>query len=411
MRCAYKVKTLFAGTDQPPEDGRILLVEDGMVAGICSWSEEAELQEHGWLVQDYSTCFAMPGMIDSHVHMVLPGDGTAAEDFLFQHTKGEILLTAARNAFTAIKAGITTLRDCGGLPDIMFELRRNIQSGIIQGPDLILCGSSLTTTAGHTWFFGGECDTEQETVRKIRQLHKQGADFVKLIATGGGTKGVIQHAQMLSDGQLRTASEEAHRLGKMTTAHVCSTDTARTAVENGVDMLEHLIWADELHHLEMDERLAGQIAQMNIPVCATMSVIPVSIARYEALDRPLTQTEQLDYDIMCRFRDTIFEGFRLTCRDIRYIPGTDAGWRGSTFGSLAECMIPMSSLGMSNLEVLHSATGLAAEILGVADRLGVLVAGKQADIVLLSASPLESMENLHRIKAVFKKGACVISNQ
>lgn len=408
MEYAYKVKTLYDGTDRAPMEQRILLIRQGVVEDTTPWAAENDLVGRGYQVLDYSDYHAMPGMIDSHVHTILPGDGTAAEDHLSQRTPGEVLLGAARNIQIALHSGVTTLRDCGALPEIVFDLRRAVESGVVVGPDLVLCGSSLTVTGGHTYFFDGEVDTPQETVHKIRQLSKQGADFIKLIATGGGTKHVIQHAQMLSNEQMRAASEEAHRLEKMTTAHVCTTDTARAAVESGVDMLEHLIWADEHNNLKLDMALAEEIARKGIPVCHTMSVLPTSIQSYKNLGRPLTPAEQEQYDMLRRFRDTIFEGFRLTCRDIRYIPGTDAGWRKSAFDSLVDGIVPMAELGLSNLEALHSATGLAATALGRDGTIGTLTPGRQGNFILLEQAPIESLQNLRTLKAVFKKGEYIV---
>ncbi|MGN0770214.1 MAG: amidohydrolase family protein [Christensenellales bacterium] len=385
------------------------MTEGDTIRGIAPWSQEDTLREYGYNIVDYSECFAMPGMIDSHVHTILPGNGTPAEDFIGALSAGQILLTAARNANTALRSGITTMRDCGAVPDIIFELKNAVDKGIVEGADIIACGSSLTTTAGHTWFFGGECDTEEQIVEKIRENHKRGADFVKLIATGGGTKNVIQYSQMLSDGQIRAACSEAHRLGKMATAHVCTTQTAKAAVHNGVDMIEHMIWADEHNTLKMDYALAEEIAKKDIPICITMSVLPVSIATYEKLGRPLNTAEQAEHDMLCRFRDTIYEGFRQTYQTIRYIPGTDAGWRRSAFDTLVECIVPMAELGMSNLEVLYSATGMAAKTIG-ADRIGMLCENKRADFVLLKASPIDNIRNVSNIKAVFKKGNRIMEN-
>lgn len=411
MRYAYKVKTLYDGTANFPKNKRILVVENDRIEAIAPWSAEKELLDSGCLLKDYSESFAMPGMIDGHVHTVLPGDGTSAEDFFENFTSGEMLLTAAHNLQKALQSGVTTLRDCGGPPKIVFELRRAVEKGIIPGPDLLLCGSSLTTTGGHTYFFGGEVDTPEQTIIKIRGLHKQGADFVKLIATGGGTKGVIQHSQMLSCAQMEAACQEAHRLGKTATAHVCTTDTAHAAVKSGVDMLEHMIWADAQNRLAMDFSLAEEIAKKEIPICITLSVLPVSIAKLENLERPLTSAEQAEYDMLCRFRDTIYEGFRLTCGNLCYIPGTDAGWRSSAFDSLADCIIPMAELGLGNLKALHAATGLAASVLHIEDRVGTLTAGKQADFILLNASPFESIQNLRTVTAVYKKGTCIAKRQ
>lgn len=407
MKYAYKVKTLYDGSMNQPQENRIILVNGKIIENIVPWSSETSVAEDGYQVVDMSGCFAMPGMIDGHVHTILPGDGTSAEDFISNNSYGEILLTAAENIQKSLKSGVTVLRDCGAIPEIVFELRNAVRKGIIEGPDLLLCGSSLTTTAGHTHFFCGETDTPDQTVEKIRQLHKQGADFVKLIATGGGTKGVIQHAQMLSCEQMRAAADEARRLGKISTAHVCTTATARAAVDCGVDMLEHLIWADEHNNLTMDFELAEEIAQKDIPVCITASVISLSLSKYENAGRALTDAEQSEYAMLCRFRDTINEGFRLTCDRITYIPGTDAGWRSSRFDQFAECVIIMANLGMGSLRALNAATGTAAKVLGIDKTCGTLEKGKAADFVVLKKSPVEKIENLRNIYQVYKNGRCV----
>ena len=396
--------SVFDGTGRPEEADRILLYEEGRIVDLLPGNQEEMLRGRGVTVEDFTDCFLMPGMIDAHVHLMLPGDGTPAEDFLAAHSPEEVLLTAAKNAGTALRSGVTVLRDCGGLPEVVFPLREAVRKGITPGPELILCGSSLTTTGGHTHFFGGETDTPEETVQRIRELHKEGADFVKLIATGGGTKGVIQYAQMLSDAQLSAACEEAHRLGKTATAHACTTATAAAAVHAGVDMLEHLIWADERNLLCMDEALREELAEKDIPVCITMSVLGQSIRAYEERETPLDAAERANYEMLCRFRDTIEEGYARTAGDLRYIPGTDAGWRGAGFDTLHLCMENMARLGAGNRGALRAATGLAAEVLGIADRVGTLAPGKQADFVLLSASPVEKIANLRQVKAVFQRG-------
>ena len=401
---AYKVKSLYNGTLADPEDRKILVTDQGCIVSVYPWEAEDHLKEVGVRIHDYSDYFLMPGLVDGHVHITLPGDGTAAEDFYGSSTREEILLTAAHNAEIALQSGITSLRDCGSKPDIVFALRDAVEKGIVKGPNMVLCGSSLTTTAGHTHFFEGEVDTPEQTVAKIRELHKRGADYVKLIATGGGTRNVIQYAQMLSDAQIKAACEEAHRLGTYATAHVCTTATAWSAVKNGVDMMEHLIFADNGNHLQMDEKLVDTIAEKNIPVCITMSVLSVSIEAYNGLGRPLTASEQAEYDMLCRFRDTIFEGFRRTCHVITYIPGTDAGWRKSAFDSLLYCMLPMVELGYTNLQVLNASTGLAAKLIGIGEKTGTIEPGKQADFILVKESPLHDIKNLRHIKAVYKNG-------
>ena len=117
-----------------------------------------------------------------------------------------------------------------------------------------------------------------------------------------------------------------------------------------------------------------------------------------------TPVERANYEMLCRFRDTIEEGYARTAKYLRYIPGTDAGWRGAGFDTLCVCMENMARLGGGNRSALRSATGLAAEVLGIADRFGTLAPGKQADFILLAESPAENMSNLSKIKAVFQRG-------
>ena len=403
MKQAYKVKALFDGQAPKLRERVILLTEKGRVVDILPWEAEESLKAAQTELHDESDLYAMPGLIDGHVHLMLPGDGTAAEDVITR-SPGEIQISAAKNAQQALEHGITTLRDCGGWPNIVFDLRRAIERGLIAGPDLLLCGSALTCTGGHAWTMGGEVDTVDELVKRVRLEHKQGADFVKMIATGGGTKNVLQHGIMLSQEQLNAGVTEAHRLGVYATAHVCTTATGRMAVAAGVDMIEHLLFADAANHLDFDPALAEEIARRGITVCHTMSVLPLSVARYDSLGRALTPAEQGEYDMLQRFNEVIFEGFSRTCDMIDYIPGTDAGWRRSPFGSLLDGMLVMAQLGMSNGRVLVSATGLAARVLGIAERAGVLAPGQQADFLLLRENPLADLHALRRPEAVYKKG-------
>lgn len=386
-----------------------MLTEERSIVDILPWEAEERIKSDQIPLHDYSDLFATPGLIDGHVHLMLPGDGTSAEDVITRSC-GEIQISAAKNAQQALEHGITTLRDCGGWPDIVFDLRRAIQRGLIVGPDLQLCGSALTCTGGHVWTLGGEVDTADELVKRVRLEHKIGADFVKMIATGGGTKNVLQHGIMLSQEQLNAGVAEAHRLGTYATAHVCTTATGRMAVEAGVDMIEHMLFADASNHLDFDQALAEEIAHKGITVCHTMSVLPLSVARYDSLGRALTPAERAEYDMLQRFNEVIFEGFSRTCNMINYIPGTDAGWRRSPFGSLLDGMLVMAQLGMSNERVLLSATGLAAKALGIAERVGSLAPGKQADFLLVQENPLINLNALRQPEAVYKNGVRIVQH-
>ncbi|NMA17945.1 MAG: amidohydrolase family protein [Clostridiaceae bacterium] len=397
-----KAEGIYDGTRTAMRRGMAVAVKDGVIEAIVPSSAVASFEEKGYLILDEKGKYVIPGLIDAHVHLVLPGDGTAAEDALSRPIS-VTAQTVRENCAQALSHGITTLRDCGGLADVLFYVRDEIRRGEINGPNLILSGAPLTSPKGHTWYFGGEVRTPKEAREKVQEQIKAGADFVKLIATGGGTRGVVQSDQMLTNEEMAAASEEAEKEETYATAHVCTTVTARAAVESGVHMLEHLILADASNTLAFDELLIEQIANKKIPVAHTMSVLKLSIAKYTTLGRALTEQEQAEYDMLRRFDETIDEGFRRTCKDLVYIPATDSGWRSSSFGSLADSMIPMERLGLSIPGVLYSATGLAADVLRRED-IGILSEGRRADIAVLDADPFEDLDNLKKVSLVFKDG-------
>lgn len=402
-----KAEGIYDGTRTPMQRGMVVAVKDGVIEAIVPSCAIAFFEEKGYRILDEKEKYVIPGLIDAHVHLVLPGDGTAAEDALARPIS-VTAQTVRENCRQALSHGITTLRDCGGLADVLFSVRDEILREELNGPNLILSGAPLTSPKGHTWYFGGEIRTPKEAREKIQAQIKAGADFVKLIATGGGTRGVVQSDQMLTNEEMVAASDEAEREETYATAHVCTTATARVAVESGVHMLEHLILADIDNTFIFDESLIERIAKKMIPVAHTMSALKLSIAKYTALGRALTEKEQAEYDMLRRFDETIDEGFRRTCLDLIYIPATDSGWRSSSFGSLVDSMIPMERLGLSIPEVLYSATGLAADVLRRED-IGILSEGKRADIAIFDADPFEDLGNLRKVSRVFKDGREVFS--
>ena len=137
-------------------------------------------------ILDFPGCTIMPGMIDTHVHLNLPGDGTSLEEAV-REPEGVLVATSAFTAARALAAGITTVRDVGALGSTAIHIRRALELGHGEGPRVLACGQPMTITGGHTWYFGGEADGEDELRRKVRHMAKLGADFIKVMGSGGGT--------------------------------------------------------------------------------------------------------------------------------------------------------------------------------------------------------------------------------
>jgi imidazolonepropionase-like amidohydrolase len=135
-------------------------------------------------VEEFPGATILPGLIDAHTHLVMPGDGVGVAEYA--RTPDELmLLVATRNAALALRSGVTTLVDLGAKGALTFRQRDAIAQGIVPGPRLILCGRALTITGGHGWPWLGEADGIDGVRRAVRQLCKEGADLIKVMTTGG----------------------------------------------------------------------------------------------------------------------------------------------------------------------------------------------------------------------------------
>ena len=161
---------------------------------------------------------------------------------------------------------MTTVRDCGSRGTFLGALRDGIAAGLLPGPRLLVCGPPLTSTAGHLWVCGGEVDTAEGARALVRRLVKEGADFIKVMATGGRmTPGTNVGRAQFSVAELRAIVEDAHRLGRRVAAHCLGTEGIANAVEAGVDTVEHCDWLDAGGEaVAFDEGVARRMAERGI---------------------------------------------------------------------------------------------------------------------------------------------------
>lgn len=384
---------LIDGTGNPPLSDGALLVRDGRIEAVGvfadlsvpSGAEEIDLRP--WIL--------LPGLIDAHVHLVGgPEPGT------FWNTQREsdewLLLRASANARAALAAGLTTVRDCGGRGTVIISLSRAIAAGMVPGPRMVSCGAPITTTGGHCYFLGLEADGIEGVRRAVRQMHKAGADFIKVMVTGGGmTPGSNSRAAQYSLAELAAITEDAHRLGKRVAGHVHGTEGIRRAVAAGFDTLEHCSWlAAQGQGRDYADEIVREIIARGIYVCRT-------IAGFERI--PLEEATPNhrfwpDYEV---FRKMVKDGVKLAA-------GSDAGIDETPIAGFAYTLETMAGLGgMSPQAVLASATRVAAEAIGLADRVGTLEVGKRADAIAVSGNPLEDLRVLRQPHVVIRDGQVV----
>jgi len=189
------------------------------------------------------------------------------------HDDGVLVASSMNAARIALESGITTVRDVGGRGQTTFDARTALRAGYGYGPRMLLAGQPMTITGGHCWYFGGEADGVDGVRAKVRELAKAGADWIKVIGSGGGTPNTLSHKPSFLPEELMAISDEAHRLDRRVTVHCLCAKAIEDAVAAQVDGIEHAgFLVDEAYTQEYAPRIAELMAEAGIPVTSTLAV-------------------------------------------------------------------------------------------------------------------------------------------
>lgn len=350
----------------------------------------------------------LPGLINSHVHLCTPSGG---KPFYLRQTDAMALLTAVRNMVTEQRSGVTTVRDCGDQNGVSFTLRKAVEQGILDGPRLVLCGPPLTMTGGHAHFLGGEADGVDGITRAARRRIADGADFIKLIATGGGTPGSHPADAAYSPVELNAAVEVAHRVGVPVAAHCRGTPGIRNALEAGVDHIEHACFEKPDGTLAFDPALAGQMAQAGTFVTPTIQLYRDA---YTHLSNKAASQEKMsvsEREYLERLPGVIDEKFKSLIEFIKQgvpvVAGNDAGLPYTGFGLFWKELDAMAAGGMPPIQAIAAATQTAARAIHMQDTIGAIQVGKQADLLVVDGDPTEDIAALSQVRLVMQAGRVV----
>ncbi|MBM3935173.1 MAG: amidohydrolase family protein [SAR202 cluster bacterium] len=163
-----------------------LLVEGAKIRGAGPAASVRAPEGASVATIDYGDRTLLPGLIDAHVHLNGFGDGRSGDD-LATLPDGVLTLQSARNARAHLYTGVTTVRDCGAKDQTTFMLRKAVEMGVTPAPRLALTGRPMSIVGGHLHYFGIEATGPDGCRSAVRQLIKEGADFIKITATGGST--------------------------------------------------------------------------------------------------------------------------------------------------------------------------------------------------------------------------------
>jgi imidazolonepropionase-like amidohydrolase len=346
-------------------------------------------------VDDYPTGTLTPGLIDAHVHLTMPGDGTAYEPAVNREASVRFTV-AAENLRKHIAAGVTTVRDLGSHPDFLSWLPADPN----ELPRLLRYGTPVTGVRGHMHLFGGEASDAEQAAAVARRNIQLGADGIKIAATGGGTVGTVPHRETLTGEQIGAAVSVAHEHGLLSTTHALSQESIRRAVLAGSDGIEHIGFLTPQGTSEFNERLAELAIARDTTFGSTLGCNYHYVRDAEAgradpheLDE---QQERTSYYIN--------NAGRLRTMGARIAPSSDAGWKHTRFGDFATELHLLVLAGYHPAAVLRMATSGNAEYLRLSNEIGHVRTGHEADLAVFDGDPTTDINATRSVRAIYRAG-------
>jgi imidazolonepropionase-like amidohydrolase len=397
---------LFDGTGERARENVVIVVEGDRIQRVAPAAEVNIPREAS--VVDLSRATVLPGLIDCHVHLGVRAD-RFEEIYTFKDTPLQKAFAAVVHAKKTLEAGFTTVRDLGSPPFLGVDLKASIAEGLIPGPRIVASGPMISITGGHAdknqfspqtrvSMFPEErdfsiADGVDQIRHVVRAQMKYGVDVIKVAASGGVfSRGDQPGAPQYSLEELRALVEEAHAGGRRVAAHAHGAQAIKNATIAGVDSIEHGSLIDDegiklmkqhrtwlVADIYNDDYVLGKAVELKIP--------QEFVDKEKAIGR--IQRENF---------------VRAVKAGVRIAFGTDAGVY--PHGDNARQFAFMVKYGMTPAAAIRAATRDAAELLDLKD-VGVVAAGRYADVIAVTGDPLADVRALEHVSFVMKGGAVI----
>ena len=389
MQTLIKSGLVIPANGQEPIEGGAVAIEDGRITAV---GREVEFSKPSTQTQviDAAGCTVLPGLFDCHVHVF-------TYPLVSGFSEAKATVWATNYLRSALRAGVTTIRDLASPWDAIFALRNAVEDGWIVGPRMRVAGQAITMTGGHGYDDGTvEADGPVGVMRAAREQLKKGADLIKLMASGGvATFGELPTSYQLEMEEMQAAVQEAHKRGKPASAHAYATAGIKNALLAGVDCIEHGVY--------LDEETIEIMVKNGVALCPTFSVYARIIQGGKIGLVPEYRVQKAT-----KLMESQGESFRkAVAAGVKIVLGTDAVSVHHPLGEVALELELLVQNGMTPLAAIEAGTRSAAEVCQVDQEVGTLEPGKKADVLIVSGDALADIAATQNVSRVLRDGITV----
>jgi imidazolonepropionase-like amidohydrolase len=387
---------LVDGTGGEPLERPAVVVEGERIIDVSQRGDRWHAPDDA-RVLDLEGCTLLPGLIDAHVHLALEG-ATGAEAIAFAEQASDAQLADAmrRHAGEALLGGVTSVRDLGSPRQSGVHLRAERERGELTAPRLVVAGRPITTSTGHCHWMGLIAETAPELSAAVHELADEGVDLIKVMATGGMmTPGSDPYRVQYSADELATLVRVAHEHGLPVAAHVLCTAGLLNAIAAGVDTIEHGWTITGKKQDDSDDAVR----------CLAEAQILSSVTAHSALRGLLLAGEHDE------LRRRLEPHRRLRAAGVEMLVHSDAGTPGTTFRDFALSLEAyLVGMQVTLAEAVHAATKLPARALGLTGEIGVVEAGRLADLLVVRGDPRDDAGALRDVERVLQSGRTLVAD-
>jgi imidazolonepropionase-like amidohydrolase len=398
LKTHIRIDRVIDGSGRDPFGPATVVVEDGLITGI---HQQPVRPDQGTTVVDLPGCTLLPGYMDAHVHVTgvnSKGPVPPAPDLAYR---------TLSSCQSALRHGVTTIRDVGSYHGIPVALRRAIARKHLVGPRLVCCAKLVAMTGGHAYQLGTQADGVVAVVAAIREQVRDGADFIKAVTT---------HRAALPEftqEELDALVGEAHRLNRKVSCHAGIEPGVMMAVQAGVDSVEHGWIASEETLLAMKERGTALVPTLSVtnwafdwpndPVITPAREAAIRLMNLDNIDI-LADMKGYSEGTRRRLPEVVKRAREL---GIMICAGTDAPLLDLPYHAVVYEMELLVKFGLTTLEAISAATHNNAKLFAIDHLVGKVEAGLAADLVAVQGNPADDIRDARNVCWVMRDGAIV----